>query len=175
MSRIISQLHVRVRKASDVSGRLQVGHVDVPCLIGRGGVTAMKREGDGATPRGTMRLLGLLRRGDRERRFASSLSQRAVAVVDGWCDAVADRNYNRPVKLPYGAGHEALWRVDAAYDAVVVLDWNISPRVKGRGSAIFFHLIRDGAEFTEGCVAVSAKDMRKILAVCGKGTRLVVW
>jgi len=55
-----------------------------------------------------------------------------------------------------------------------VLDWNVTSRARNRGSAIFFHLIRPGYEPTAGCVAISARDMRRILPYLRKGTILRV-
>ena len=81
----------------------------------------------------------------------------------GWCEVPDDRNYNRPVKIPYGASHERMKRDDRLYDACIVLDWNIRPRRRGRGSAIFFHLARPGFTPTQGCVAVTAKVMARLL------------
>ena len=46
---------------------------------------------------------------------------------------------------------------DDLYDACIVLDWNIRPRRRGRGSAIFFHLARPDFTPTQGCVAVIAR------------------
>jgi L,D-peptidoglycan transpeptidase YkuD (ErfK/YbiS/YcfS/YnhG family) len=94
---------------------------------------------------------------------------------DGWCDAAADRNYNRFVKLPYPASHEELWRKDHLYDVVVILGHNDRPRVAGLGSAVFFHLADSQGGPTAGCIAVSAKDMRKVLALCGRKTKIKVW
>jgi L,D-peptidoglycan transpeptidase YkuD (ErfK/YbiS/YcfS/YnhG family) len=155
-------------------GRLVVGHRTFPCKLGRSGIKALKREGDGATPRGSFRMLAMLHRSDRQRRFQSTLPGIVLTPASGWCDDPLDRNYNRPVKLPYPGSHEQLFRKDQAYDALVVLDYNISPRTKGGGSAIFFHLTRDGIGHTEGCIAVSALHMRQILSVCGPKTTIVV-
>ena len=80
---------------------------------------------------------------------------------DGWCDDPGDRNYNRPVRLPYPASHEAMWRDDHLYDVVVVLGHNDGPRRRGVGSAIFFHLADPRRRPTAGCIAVSRKDMRE--------------
>jgi L,D-peptidoglycan transpeptidase YkuD (ErfK/YbiS/YcfS/YnhG family) len=55
---------------------------------------------------------------------------------------------------------------------VVILDYNLHPRIQGRGSAVFFHLIRKGASFTEGCVAVAPSDLRKLLPLLGRKTRM---
>src|SRR5690242_15496138 len=88
------------------SGMLSFGGRFFPCALGRSGVTAQKREGDGATPAGQFRLVLVYYRPDRIRRPATRLPVEPIHPHDGWCDDPADRNYNRPVKLPYAAGHE---------------------------------------------------------------------
>ena len=98
-----------------------------------------------------------------------------MARADGWCDEPRDRNYNRFVQLPYPASHEELWRADNLYDVVVILGHNERPRVAGLGSAVFFHLADPTGGPTAGCIAVSAGDMRKVLALCGPKTRIKVW
>ncbi|WP_211488879.1 L,D-transpeptidase family protein, partial [Escherichia coli] len=79
-----------------------------------------------------------------------------------WCDAPDDPNYNRPVKHPYRASAEKMWREDHLYDLVVILGQNDDPVVPGAGSAIFFHLAKEletGFRPTEGCVALRLPDM----------------
>lgn len=93
---------------------------------------------------------------------------------DGWCDAPSDRNYNRPVQLPYPASTERMWRDDGLYDVVGILDHNARPRMRGRGSAIFLHVARDGYRPTEGCVALSRRDLMRVLAIVGRGAKLIV-
>ena len=73
-------------------------------------------------------------------------------------------DYNRAVTLPHPARHEALWRDDAVYDLIGVLDWNRAPVARGRGSAIFLHLARPGLDPTEGCVALPERELRGLLA-----------
>ena len=87
-----------------------------------------------------------------------------ISAFDGWCDDPADAQYNRPVRLPYPAHHEELWRQDGLYDVVGVLGWNDGPVVRGFGSAIFLHIARPDYSATEGCVALSAPDLRAVLA-----------
>jgi L,D-peptidoglycan transpeptidase YkuD (ErfK/YbiS/YcfS/YnhG family) len=149
-----------------------MGHRVFQCLIGKTGMTSRKREGDGASPRGTFGMIELLERRDRGMTFVTGLPRTAIKESDGWCDDPVDRNYNRKVRLPYPTSHERLSRTDTAYDALVILDYNLHPRKRGAGSAIFFHLIRKGATHTEGCIAVSARDMRLILAACGPRTKV---
>ncbi|HEV7418129.1 L,D-transpeptidase family protein [Tianweitania sediminis] len=155
-------LVVRPRPSRPTQGLLSVGNTVFPCALGRGGITANKREGDGGTPLGRMRLLsGFVR--DRRFAFCSPLPLQRITRDLGWCEVPDDRNYNRPVRIPYGASHERMMRNDALYDACMVLDWNIRPRKRGRGSAIFFHLARPGFTPTEGCVAVTPKVMARLL------------
>ncbi|AEV35051.1 hypothetical protein PSE_0539 [Pseudovibrio sp. FO-BEG1] len=67
-----------------------------------------------------------------------------------------------------------MWRDDRLYDIVVVLDCNMYPAVKGEGSAIFFHVAREGFLPTEGCVAVYPEVMREILKEMAPGDMLEV-
>ena len=161
--------------ARSTQGFIQLGPVAIPCRIGRSGRRHLKREGDGATPVGTWTLIGCLYRADRLRRPRTALPLRTLAAEDGWCDATTDRNYNRPVRLPYPASHEEMWRTDGLYDIVVVLSHNRRPRLRGAGSAVFFHLTGQPPAATAGCISVSRRDMLRILEVCGPGTRLRVW
>jgi len=134
----------------------------------------MKREGDGATPRGQWRLRRVLIRPDRGRMPATRLYVSRIRHEDGWCDAPLDRNYNRAVRLPYRASHERLWRDDRLYDIVVVLSHNERPRQHYHGSAVFLHIADPNRKPTAGCVALSPADMRKLLALVGPRTVLRV-
>ena len=167
-------LQVVARTRSGTRGLLFMGPHAIPCALGRGGRSARKREGDGATPSGTWRLLRVLYRADRTPRPRTALPVRPLKVDDGWCDAVGDRNYNRLVRHPYPASAERLWRADALYDVVVVLDHNQQPRVQGAGSAIFMHVASPGYRPTEGCVALARHHLLLVLAKARLGTRLVV-
>ena len=135
------------------------------CAIGKGGRRPDKQEGDGATPTGLLPLRRLLYRADRLAIPACAVPREALAPSDGWCDDPADAAYNRQVRLPHPARHEALWRVDGLYDLIGVLGWNDSPAVPGRGSAIFLHVARPDYGPTEGCVALARPDLLALLAL----------
>ena len=134
------------------------------CALGRGGVSAHKREGDGATPAGLLALARVLYRADRGARPQAAVRVEPLAPTDGWCDDETHADYNRQVNQPHAARCEALWRDDAVYDVIGVLDWNVSPVLRGRGSAIFLHLARPGLAPTEGCVALPERELRALLA-----------
>ncbi len=143
-----------------------------PCTIGRGGLTADKREGDGATPRGVHRIVGCLFRPDRIARPCDW----AIPIGPGdlWSDDPSAPDYNRMVRAPYEPSHEALRRADPMYDLVLITDWNWPRAVKGRGSAIFVHQWRRPGYPTAGCVAVSRGDLHRIVRRIVPGTRLIV-
>jgi L,D-peptidoglycan transpeptidase YkuD (ErfK/YbiS/YcfS/YnhG family) len=155
-------------------GKIVAGPLVLPCALGRSGPTRAKREGDGATPVGRFHVLQALYRPDRVRRPRTRLPLAAIGAADGWCDDPRDRNYNRPVRLPYPASHERMWRDDDLYDLVLDLAWNRGPIVSGRGSAIFLHSARPGLGPTEGCVAVDPRAIARLLERIGPRTRVEV-
>ena len=144
------------------------------CALGRGGVKAGKREGDGATPVGAYPLRRVLWRADRLERPETALPAAPIGRTDGWCDDPADPAYNRPVATPYPASHEELWREDGVYDVIVVLGHNDDPVVPGLGSAVFLHVARPDWEPTAGCVALPLPDLLRLLRDCGPDTLLRV-
>lgn len=170
----IRTIFVRARPAARSRGWLLAGPHPIPVAIGRGGIRANKREGDGATPRGSFRLLRLWWRDDRRPRPATRLPVRRIRPDDGWCEAPGDRRYNRPIRLPPGRPGDRLWRADRLYDLIVELDHNTRPRIAGRGSAVFIHVARPGFAPTAGCVALEAGALRRLLARAGPHTRIVI-
>ncbi len=152
-------------------GFLDLGARRVRCALGKGGVkpAAEKREGDLASPAGIWPIRRVLYRPDRGAAPKTALPVAPLAPDDGWCDAPGDPAYNLPVKRPYPASSEAMWREDHLYDLVVVLGHNDDPPVAPMGSCIFLHLARDGYLPTEGCVAVTRADMEELLAAAKPG------
>jgi L,D-peptidoglycan transpeptidase YkuD (ErfK/YbiS/YcfS/YnhG family) len=167
-----------VRSLSRASRRgvVEVGWIRFACALGRGGRVVRKAEGDGGTPVGVWRLRAVRYRSDHAPRPPAppDLPVRATRPADGWCDGRGDRNYNRPVRRPYPASTETMWRDDGLYDLVVILDHNERPRRQGGGSAIFMHVARPGLTPTEGCVALPLAQLRRLLGHLGLGARLRV-
>jgi L,D-peptidoglycan transpeptidase YkuD (ErfK/YbiS/YcfS/YnhG family) len=157
-----------------VRGTLRAGAVVLPCALGRAGIRHAKREGDHATPAGKFRLLGGYYRPDRVTRQAWPLQLSRMKPGDGWCDDPASACYNRAMRLPFGAGREVLWRCDRIYDLIVVLDYNIRPRRRSRGSAIFLHCARPDFAPTEGCIALAFDDFRRLLPRLSRNTGLII-
>jgi L,D-peptidoglycan transpeptidase YkuD (ErfK/YbiS/YcfS/YnhG family) len=155
-------------------GLLRIGPLTLPCALGRTGIGSLKREGDGHTPLAQMRLLYGFWRSDRLARPRTRLPMMPAHAAMVWCDDPRSPVYNRLSRLPLAASHEAMCRRDELYDICIVMDWNISSRRRGGGSAIFLHLARPGYKPTEGCIAVSARDMRRLLAAAETGTMVHV-
>ena len=146
----------------------------VRCALGRGGVAVEKREGDGVTPAGAWPCRAVHYRADRLLVPHTGLAVLTIGRQDGWCDAPEDPAYNRPVKLPYKASTERLWRKDRVYDLIVPLGYNDDPVLPGRGSAIFLHLARPGYAPTEGCVGLALDDLMAFLAGADAGSRVII-
>jgi len=169
---------VRRRPGIKNNGVMQVGDLRLRCALGRGSISAFKREGDGATPLAIMPIL----RGFCKNRIPQfgrcQVALRVNRPQDGWCDAKGDANYNRPVRLPYAASAERMRRDDRLYDIGFVLDWNITDRRQGRGSAIFLHLARTGKGGillpTQGCIALTRRNMIRLLPYLQRGSTIIV-
>jgi L,D-peptidoglycan transpeptidase YkuD (ErfK/YbiS/YcfS/YnhG family) len=144
------------------------------CTIGRGGVVAAerKREGDGGTPTGTHRIVGMLYRPDRMARPTDWALP--IGPSDLWSDDVRDPDYNLMVRAPHGFSHEHLRRADPQYDLVLITDWNWPYSVLGRGSAIFLHRWRRPCAPTAGCVALALQDLLWIAQRLLPQSRLIV-
>lgn len=153
-------------------GVLAFGALRVRCAVGRTGVRAGKREGDGATPAGVFPLREVLYRADRGPAPATRLPVSPIGRVDGWSDDPADPAYNQRRAAPSGFHQEPLWRQDALYDVFAVIGTNDAPVVPGGGSAIFLHVARPDFGPTDGCVAVARDALLRVLGACGPGTEI---
>jgi L,D-peptidoglycan transpeptidase YkuD (ErfK/YbiS/YcfS/YnhG family) len=175
--RILSQfavIRVGARPGAKARGWLLAGSVQIPVALGRSGIAADKREGDGATPRGAFRLLRLWWRADRLPHPLTLLPVRRIARDDAWIEEPKNRRYNQAVKRAAQEPGDRLWRADHLYDLIIELDHNTRPRVAGRGSAVFVHVARPGFGPTAGCVALEAKRLRWLLSRVGPKTRIVI-
>jgi L,D-peptidoglycan transpeptidase YkuD (ErfK/YbiS/YcfS/YnhG family) len=169
-----STLLVRRAPGNPREGRIRLAHGVVRAALGRSGIKALKREGDGSTPLGPFAIREVLYRADRLPRPRTKLPVRAIRAGDAWCEDPGDRSYNRLVRASSRPGIDPLMRDDHLYDLVVVLGYNDRPRVKGKGSAIFVHLARPGYTPTAGCIALSRTDLLTLLRQAIRRTHLWV-
>jgi L,D-peptidoglycan transpeptidase YkuD (ErfK/YbiS/YcfS/YnhG family) len=167
----LSEILVRPAPGNPCQAIVEAGRLTFRAALGRSGRTAGKREGDGATPIAAMRLIrGYYRRDAKIAAPRTGLPMTPVLKSMLWCDASGDANYNRPVRAPFAKSHETMMRTDHLYDICLVMDWNVTSRRRNRGSAIFFHLAKPGYRPTEGCIAISRRDMLRLLPLVGPQT-----
>lgn len=171
---LLTTLRVRTRPGRRSQGWLIAGPLALLVALGRGGVKANKREGDGGTPRGTFVLRRLWWRADRLPRPRTGLPVRRIRRNDGWCEDPTDRRYNRPLDVPQGSSADRLWRADALYDLIIEISHNTRPRIAGRGSAVFVHIARQKFAPTAGCVALEAGTLRRLIERLGPHTRIEI-
>lgn len=153
---------------------LQCGQDRYRAAVGSGGIGVKHAEGDGITPAGTFPLRRVLFRADRIKLPQTQLPASAIAPDDGWCDSPGELAYNQPVKLPYRASAEALWRADSLYDLIVVLGFNDDPVVSGAGSAIFLHVAHADYRPTQGCIALARDDLIAVVAKLAPGDSIAI-
>jgi L,D-peptidoglycan transpeptidase YkuD (ErfK/YbiS/YcfS/YnhG family) len=170
----LSRITVRRRPGNPSQGWLVAGPLALPVALGRGGIKANKREGDGGTPRGHFRLRRLWWRAERHPRPATFLPVQRIGPDDGWSEDPSDRHYNQPIKVPDGSNADRLARTDHLYDFIIELDHNTRPRIAGRGSAVFIHVARPHFAPTAGCVALRIDTLRRLLGRLGPRTKIVV-
>jgi L,D-peptidoglycan transpeptidase YkuD (ErfK/YbiS/YcfS/YnhG family) len=129
--------------------------------IGERGFAAIdeKREGDGKSPTGIFPL-GIAFGYDPS--VETKMPYRQATEDDFWVDDANSEDYNRWVKgEPKATSWEKMKRDDDQYKYGVVIEYNMHPIVKGKGSAIFLHVWKPG-ESTLGCVAMSEEMILRI-------------
>jgi L,D-peptidoglycan transpeptidase YkuD (ErfK/YbiS/YcfS/YnhG family) len=169
-----SLIRVRTLPGRPTAGVMLAGPFAIPVVLGRSGVRANKREGDGATPRGRFHLVRLWWRADRFPKPGTLLPARRITPDLAWCEDTADRRYNRPFRRSANEPGDRMLRDDRLYDFVIEIDHNTRPRVAGRGSAVFIHVARPNRSPTAGCVALEHGMLRRLLARLGPETRIAI-
>lgn len=170
----LGAINVRARPGRRSQGLLRAGRLFIPVALGRGGIRADKREGDGGTPRGRFHPVRLWWRADRLARPRTLLPVRRVRRDQAWCEDPTDRRYNRPFIRSANEPGDRLWRDDGLYDLVLEIDHNVRPRIAGRGSAVFVHVAPPGFSPTAGCVALRQHDLKRLLTRISAKTTIVI-
>lgn len=170
----LARIAVRRRPGRRSHGILLAGPRAIPVTLGRSGIRADKREGDGSTPAGRFHPLRLWWRADRGPPPRTRLPIRRITPTSAWCEDPTDRRYNRPLPRSANEPGDRLWREDLLYDLIVEIDHNTRPRVAGRGSAVFFHVARPDRGPTAGCVAMIAGELRRLLERVTPKTRIII-
>ena len=156
------------------NGYLQYKNFRFRCAIGKTGIKKKIREGDNITPKGIYKLINIFFRPDRIRDLKTVIKKNKITKNIGWCDDINSKYYNRKIELPNKSRHEKLYRKVNIYDIIVVLNYNINPVIKNKGSAIFLHIAKKNYQKTQGCIAIKKIHLKKILSVIGKNTKIKI-
>ena len=140
------------------------------CSIGKRGIGYKRKEGDLITPKGSYRIKYILYRKDRVKRIQTKIKKIIIKKNMGWCDDPNSKMYNKLVKLPSAFSYEKLYRRENIYDIILVLNYNMNPTKKNKGSAIFIHIAKKNYKKTHGCVAIRKNELLKILKILKKIT-----
>ena len=156
------------------SGYLSFKNLKFQCALGKAGIGKKNKEGDTITPRGIFKLVKVFYRADKIKNFKTSLKKIKIKKNMGWCDDPKSKFYNKLIKLPSKFRYEKLYRSDRLYDLVVVLNYNLNPIIKNKGSAIFIHVTKKPLKKTAGCIALKKKNLIKLLSVIKKNTKIKI-
>jgi L,D-peptidoglycan transpeptidase YkuD (ErfK/YbiS/YcfS/YnhG family) len=156
------------------SGYLKFENLKFKCALGKAGVGKKKIEGDNITPKGTFEIFKIYYRSDRIKKMYSKIKLFKINKKMGWCDDPKSKKYNQLIKLPSKYTHEKLYRKDNVYDLIIVLNYNMIPIVKNKGSAIFIHVAKKKYKKTAGCVALKKKHLVKLIKNIKNKTKIII-
>jgi len=156
------------------SGYLKFKNLKFKCALGKAGVGKKKIEGDNITPKGTFEIVKIYYRNDRIKKIYSKIKLLKINKKMGWCDDPNSKKYNQLIKLPSKYTHEKLYRKDNVYDLVIVLNHNMNPIIKNKGSAIFIHVAKKNYKKTAGCVALKKKHLVKLIKNIKNKTKIII-
>ncbi len=153
---------------------LTYNNYKVKCAIGKRGIGDKKKEGDLITPRGQFKVKYILYRKDRVK-FSTKLKKKIIKKNMGWCNDPESKEYNKSVKLPSSFNHEKLYKKENIYDIILVINYNMNPIKRNKGSAIFIHIAKKNYKKTEGCVAIKKRDLLKIVKEIKPNTKIKIF
>ena len=156
------------------SGHLNYKDLKFKCALGRAGVGEKRIEGDNITPKGTYKIIKIYYREDRIKKISSKFKLIKIEKNMAWCNDPNSQKYNQLIKLPSKYTYERLFRKDNVYDLILVLNYNISPIIKNKGSAIFIHIAKKKYKKTAGCVGLKKSDLLKLIKIIKKKTKVII-
>ena len=161
-------MHILINK-----NYLTYNKLKVKCAVGKKGIGYKKKEGDLITPSGQFRIKYILYRKDRLN-ISTKFKKKVIKKNMGWCDDPKSSHYNKLVRLPFAYKHEKLFKKENIYDIILVLNYNMSPIRKNKGSAIFIHVAKNNFKKTEGCVAIKKQNLVKLIRKINLNTKVKI-
>jgi L,D-peptidoglycan transpeptidase YkuD (ErfK/YbiS/YcfS/YnhG family) len=156
------------------SKHLKYKDLKFKCALGKAGIRKKKKEGDNITPKGIYKIIKIYYRDDRIKKISSKFKLIKITKKMGWCDDPKSKKYNQLIKLPNKYSHEKLYKKNNTYDLLLVLDYNMKPIVKNKGSAIFIHVAKRNYKPTAGCIALKKKDLLKLTKIINLSTKILI-
>jgi L,D-peptidoglycan transpeptidase YkuD (ErfK/YbiS/YcfS/YnhG family) len=156
------------------SGHLKYKNLKFKCALGKTGVGEKKIEGDNVTPKGTYKIIKIYYRKDRIKKISSKFKLIKIEKNMAWCNDPSSQKYNQLIKLPSKYTYEKLFRNDNVYDLILVLNYNINPIIKNKGSAIFIHIAKKKYKKTAGCISLKKSDLLKLIKIIKKKTKVII-
>ena len=156
------------------SGLLKYKDLKFRCALGKAGIGKKNKEGDNITPKGNFKILKIYYRKDRLKKITSKFKIIKITRNMGWCDDPNSKKYNQLIKLPTNYSYERLYRKENIYDLIIVLNYNIKPTIKNKGSAIFIHVASKNFNKTAGCIALKKSDLRKLIKTINKNIQILI-
>ena len=156
------------------SGYLQYKNLKFRCALGEAGIKKKEKEGDNVTPKGIFKITSMYYRPDKIKNIITAVKKIKIKKNIGWCDDPNSNFYNQQISLPNKFGHEKLYRKDSLYDLILVLNYNVNPIIKYKGSAIFIHVAKKNYKKTKGCIALKKKHLIELISKIKKNTKIKI-
>jgi L,D-peptidoglycan transpeptidase YkuD (ErfK/YbiS/YcfS/YnhG family) len=156
------------------SGYLKYKNLKFRCALGKAGIKKKEQEGDNVTPKGIFKIIKMYYRPDKIKNITTNVKKIKIKRNMGWCDDSRSHSYNQQIKLPNTFGHEKLFRYDNLYDLILVLNYNINPTIKYKGSAIFIHIAKNSYKKTKGCIALKKEHLIKLISKIKTNTKIKI-
>ena len=154
------------------SGYIKQKDLKFKCALGKSGIGRKRKEGDNITPKGTFSVIKIYYRRDRIKKLSSKFKPIKITKKMGWCDDPKSKKYNQLIKLPTKYSHEILYRKENIYDLILVLNYNMKPIIKNKGSAIFIHIAKKNYKKTAGCIALKKVDLINLVKEIKRNTKV---
>ena len=156
------------------TGYLKYKNLTFRCALGEAGIKKKKKEGDNVTPKGIFKIIKMYYRSDKIKNITTDIKKIKIKKNMGWCDDPSSDLYNQQIKLPNIFSHEKLYRNDNLYDLILVLNYNINPTAKHKGSAIFIHIAKNSYKKTKGCIALKKKHLIELISKIKTNTKIKI-
>ena len=161
-------MHILINK-----NYLTYNKLKLKCAVGKKGIGNKRKEGDLITPKGQYKIRYILYRKDRVKIY-TRLRKKVIKKNMAWCDDPRSSHYNKLVRLPLAYKHEKLFKKENTYDIILVLNYNMKPIKKNKGSAIFIHVAKNGFKSTKGCVAIKKINLIKLIKKIDPNTKVKI-